>query len=131
MVDGSDSLATQIAPATHWPEMRILILVVNDERKKYSSTSGMKKSVETSELLQHRIENCISKHVDGMIKAIKSKDFQKFSEITMKDSNQFHSVCLDTYPPCVYMNDVSHAIVDMIHTFNKYHQKNKVCVLIL
>ena len=27
--DGSDSLAEQIAAAEHWPEMRILILVVN------------------------------------------------------------------------------------------------------
>ena len=26
---GSDSIAKQIAPACHWPEMRILILVVS------------------------------------------------------------------------------------------------------
>ncbi len=27
--DGSDSIANQIVPATHWPEMRIIILVVS------------------------------------------------------------------------------------------------------
>jgi len=37
----------------------------------------------------------------------------------MQDSNQFHAVCLDTYPPCVYMNDVSHGIANLIHTINK------------
>lgn len=26
--NGTDSIVKQIAPATHWPEMRILILVV-------------------------------------------------------------------------------------------------------
>ena len=26
--DGSDSIAVQVAPATHWPEMEILVLVV-------------------------------------------------------------------------------------------------------
>lgn len=32
---GSDSIAKQIVPVTHWPEMRILILVVNDCKKKF------------------------------------------------------------------------------------------------
>lgn len=131
MADGSDSLATQIAPSSHWPEMRILVLVVNDGRKKYSSTSAMKRSVENSELLQYRVENSVPKHVDAIIKAIKNKDFQMFSEITMKDSNQFHAICLDTYPPYAYMNDVSHAIVDMVHAFNTFHNINKVSYILL
>lgn len=29
--DGSDSIANQIVPASHWPEMRIIILVVSCE----------------------------------------------------------------------------------------------------
>jgi len=29
--DGSDSIARQIVPANHWPEMRVLILVVSIE----------------------------------------------------------------------------------------------------
>jgi diphosphomevalonate decarboxylase len=27
-LDGSDSIATQVVPQSHWPEMRILVLVV-------------------------------------------------------------------------------------------------------
>lgn len=30
--DGSDSIAAQIVPHSHWPEMRILILVVKPQR---------------------------------------------------------------------------------------------------
>lgn len=44
----------------------------------------------------------------------------------MKDSNQFHAICLDTYPPCVYMNDVSHSIADLVHNINKAAGKNIV-----
>jgi diphosphomevalonate decarboxylase len=29
MMSGEDSVATQIVPSNHWPEMRVLILVVN------------------------------------------------------------------------------------------------------
>lgn len=54
------------------------------------------------------------------------KDFEKFGEITMKDSNQFHACCLDTYPPCIYMNDISHAVVEFVHKYNEFHGEIKV-----
>nr|QYV43150.1 diphosphomevalonate decarboxylase [Colaphellus bowringi] len=123
---GEDSIAKQIAPASHWPQMRVLILVVNDERKKYSSTSGMKRSVETSELLQYRATKIVPQRIEAITKAIINKDFQAFAQITMEDSNQFHAVCLDTFPPCVYMNDTSHAIVDVVHAYNDFKKSNKV-----
>ena len=42
-----------------------------------------------------------------MEKAYLDKDFESFGKLTMQDSNQFHAICLDTYPPIFYMNDVS------------------------
>lgn len=44
----------------------------------------------------------------------------------MRDSNQFHAVCLDTYPPCVYLNEVSHNIISFIHDYNKAAGQIKV-----
>ncbi|PSN47712.1 Diphosphomevalonate decarboxylase [Blattella germanica] len=124
--DGSDSLASQIVPSSHWPELKILILVVSDNRKKVSSSHGMQRSVETSDLLKHRVSHCVPQRTEAIIKAIVDKDFQTFAELTMKDSNQFHSVCLDTFPPNVYMNDTSHAIVNLIHSYNNVFGKLKV-----
>ncbi|KAJ0174781.1 hypothetical protein K1T71_009889 [Dendrolimus kikuchii] len=117
--DGSDSVASQIADASHWPEMRALILVVGETKKKISSTSGMRISVQTSELLKHRIEYCVPLRTEEIIKTIREKNFAKFAEITMKDSNQFHAICLDSYPPIVYMTDVSHYIIELVHKYNK------------
>lgn len=125
-LDGKDSIAVQIAPASHWPDLHVLILVVNDAKKKVASTSGMARSVVTSELIKYRVEKCVPQRIHSIVQAIKDRDFPKFAEITMKDSNQFHAICLDTYPPCVYMNDVSHAIVSYIHEFNKNEGETKV-----
>lgn len=119
--DGSDSVATQIVESTHWPEMRALILVVGDTKKKTSSTIGMKISTQTSELLKHRVKYCVPQRTEDIIEAIRNKDFPKFAEITMKDSNQFHAVCLDSYPPFVYMTEVSHLIIELIHKYNELY----------
>ncbi|XP_015127136.1 diphosphomevalonate decarboxylase isoform X2 [Diachasma alloeum] len=124
--NGSDSIAKQIAPPSHWPEMRILILVVNDERKKTSSALGMKNSVLTSELLKYRAEHCVPKRVEEMQQAIMDKNFEKFAELMIKDSNQMHAVCLDTTPPCFYLNNVSFGIIDLIHAYNEASKCVKV-----
>lgn len=123
---GTDSLAKQIAPASHWPEMRILVLVVDDKRKKVPSAIGMKRSLETSDLLRHRITSVFPDRADRMQRAIIEKDFKTFAELTMKDSNQMHAVCLDTYPPCVYMNDVSYSVVNLVHSYNDATNDTKI-----
>ncbi len=116
--EGKDSLAVQVADEKHWPEMRVLILVAHAGQKEVPSTSGMETSVQTSLLLKHRAEEIVEGRMSGMEKAILDKDFASFAEITMKDSNQFHAVCLDTYPPIFYLNQTSKRIIHIIHTLN-------------
>ncbi|CAH0561340.1 unnamed protein product [Brassicogethes aeneus] len=123
---GEDSVARQVVPSSHWPEMRVLILVVNDKKKKDSSTSGMQRSVDTSDLLLYRSDKIVPKRMEEMITSIKNKDFHNFAKLTMQDSNQFHATCLDTYPPCVYMNDVSHSISGLVHKYNELFDENRV-----
>uniref|UniRef100_A0A1X7VM40 Diphosphomevalonate decarboxylase n=1 Tax=Amphimedon queenslandica TaxID=400682 RepID=A0A1X7VM40_AMPQE len=105
--DGEDSIAEQVCPDMHWPDLQVLILVVSEQKKTVSSTSGMRTSVETSSLINFRANNVVPARMDEMKQAIKEKDFSTFATLTMKDSNQFHAVCLDSYPPIMYMNDAS------------------------
>lgn len=124
--DGSDSLAVQIAPETHWPELEALICVVSDAKKGTSSTAGMQSTIKTSLLMDERIKNVVPRRMEGMIKAVLDKDFQSFAELTMRDSNQFHAVCLDTYPPIFYLNDTSRAIIQLIHEYNATSKDGKL-----
>ena len=119
--DGSDSLADEVAPREHWPEMQALICVVSDAKKGTSSTSGMQATVETSPLLQERLRIVPQRMVD-ISTAIEARDFDAFARITMADSNQFHAVCLDTTPPIFYLNDVSRAIIGLVEELNRVHE---------
>ncbi|KAK7913043.1 hypothetical protein WMY93_013254 [Mugilogobius chulae] len=148
--DGKDSLAQQVEPESHWPELRILVLVVSADRKPIGSTSGMQTSVKTSLLLkvhgkpqhcytsipqskclithalQHRAECVVPKRMEDMIEAVCKKDFSTFAELSMKDSNQFHATCLDTYPPIFYLSSVSHQIINVVHRYNKHYGETRV-----
>jgi hypothetical protein len=44
----------------------------------------------------------------------------------VQDSNQFHAVCLDTYPPIFYLNDTSKKIIDICHKINAGPEGAKV-----
>ncbi|EPE03029.1 diphosphomevalonate decarboxylase [Ophiostoma piceae UAMH 11346] len=116
--DGSDSLAEQVAPASAWPEMRALVLVVSAAKKGVSSSSGMQQTVATSGLFKQRIVQVVPENMATMEAAIHAQDFAKFAEVTMRDSNSFHATCADTYPPIFYMNDVSRAAVRAVEAIN-------------
>lgn len=116
--DGSDSLAVQIDPLEHWPDLHAIICVVSDAKKGVGSTLGMQNTVKTSPLLKERI-NGVQSRMEGITKAIHDKDFESFADITMRDSNQFHAVCLDTHPPIFYLNDVSRGIIALVHELNR------------
>jgi len=117
--DGVDSRARQVADEAHWPELQVLVLVVSDTKKTVSSTAGMQTSVDTSPLLAHRAAAVVPGRLAEMEAAYQSRDFGKVAELMMRDSNQFHATCLDTYPPVFYMNDASRAIVRMVHALNE------------
>uniref|UniRef100_A0A452F9C8 Diphosphomevalonate decarboxylase n=1 Tax=Capra hircus TaxID=9925 RepID=A0A452F9C8_CAPHI len=123
--DGKDSIAHQVAPESHWPELRVLILVVSAERKPMGSTAGMQTSVETSALLKFRAEALVPARMAEMTRCIRERDFQAFGQLTMKDSNQFHATCLDTFPPISYLSDTSRRIIQLVHRFNAHHGRTK------
>lgn len=119
--DGSDSVARQIKSELWWPEMRVLILIVNARQKKVGSTEGMRRSVQTSEILKtQRIVNQdnVEKRIAEMVTAIEKKDFTRFAKLTIQESNQLHAICLDSYPPIFYLSESSKQIIDFVHYLN-------------
>lgn len=121
--DGSDCFAVQIAGAGHWPELRNVIAVVETGKKKVSSRAGMKQTVETSVLYKARLAY-LPKAIEEIKAAVLAKDFNKFAEITMRESNNMHAVMLDTWPPIMYLNEHSKEIIYAIQELNEKEGKN-------
>ena len=115
--DGTDSFAVKIAPKSSW--LDITIFVLNAEKKHTSSTSGMVRSVQTSALLGYRAKHVVSPRIEEMSKAYKNQDFETFGTLMMRDSNQFHATCLDTYPPVFYLTDDSRKVINFVHAANE------------
>eukprot|EP01112_Ceratiomyxa_fruticulosa_P004573 TRINITY_DN15110_c0_g1_i2.p1 TRINITY_DN15110_c0_g1~~TRINITY_DN15110_c0_g1_i2.p1 ORF type:complete len:431 (-),score=105.10 TRINITY_DN15110_c0_g1_i2:79-1314(-) len=117
--DGADSIAVQVATENHWPEIEVLILVVNDARKDTSSTAGMQQSAQTSPKMKERVTTIVPYRMEKMEKAILERDFQSFGQLTMDDSDDFHSICHETVPAIHYLNDTSKKIIHLLRELNK------------
>lgn len=124
--ESNKSVASVLFDHNHWPEMNILALILEDERKIVSSTDGMRDTTKTSQLLKHRVDLVERERLTQMETAIRDKDFNSFAELVMKDSNNFHAICMDTYPPLFYLNDKSKLIIRLVTEFNKLDGDNNL-----
>lgn len=116
--DKSDnSYATQVVDEKYWKGIYDVIAVVDSGKKKISSKEGMENTASTSQLFDKRIDDA-NMRISRMITAIKDRDFGKLCEETMRDSNSMHATMLDSWPPVMYMSDVSREIVYAVHELN-------------
>merc|ERR1712002_1141899 len=86
----------------------------------------MQTSVTTSQLLKTRVEHIVPIRIQEAKCAIKEKNFHNLAKIIMQESNQLHAVCLDTFPPIMYLNDVSRSIMKLVHDVNEYYGEYKL-----
>jgi len=119
--DGEDSVALPVVDESYWPEMRVIILVANDQKKAVGSTEGMQQSLlgDAGKALQRRGNVTVPRRMNKIENAIRQKDFDTFAKITMKDSDDFHHVCAITDPPLHYMNNTSRLIVQIVNHVNE------------
>eukprot|EP00667_Euglena_gracilis_P016554 EG_transcript_17330 len=123
--DGSDSVAQQGVPASHWPEVEVLVLVCKATQKDIPSTEGMRISFETSPLMKERIEKTVPERMEEVHRAILDRDFQKFAGITMLDSDNLRDVCMTSTPVIDYWTAQAKAVIRFINEFNDFHGEKK------
>ncbi|KRX03585.1 hypothetical protein PPERSA_04137 [Pseudocohnilembus persalinus] len=101
-----------------YENVKMLIFCANFSSKEVPSTGGMKQSTDSSDFLKTRVLETVPKHMQKITNAIKNNDFDTFCDVTIKDSNSFHSVCLDSQPPIFYLNEFSKLIIALVEKLN-------------
>ena len=120
---GDDSHAIQLYDKNYW-DLGIKLIIVSQKEKEISSSLGMKITKETSELFKYRISTVVEKHILELKKSLENKDFNSLAEIIIKDSNNFHACCRDSYPTINYLNEESEYIIKGVTLLNKNFEKN-------
>ncbi|VDD77941.1 unnamed protein product [Mesocestoides corti] len=113
----------QLFPHTHWPELRVLICVTSSHSKPVSSSVAMRRTVSTSPLFREARATVVRERLPRFVDALARRDFPTLAELTMRESNELHALCLDSWPPAIYLNATSFAIIDFVHTLNARLQR--------
>jgi diphosphomevalonate decarboxylase len=114
----TNGISTCFKDENYWDDLSIILLIVSDNKKDYSSTDGMKISVDTSDYLKYRIDNQVPERLKSIKNAIEKKDYNQLYKITIMESNSLHAVCRDTYPSLNYLNDTSNFIIKCVNLIN-------------
>lgn len=121
--DGSDCYAEQLFDNTHWPELCILVIVVNDQTKLIDSRDGMKMTVATSQSYNSWLEKS-AQRLPLLINAIAKKDFTTVGQLAQDDWQDMQQTMLDTKPKLNYWTTESYKV---INTINKLCRQGTEC----
>ncbi|MEM0382963.1 MAG: diphosphomevalonate decarboxylase [Candidatus Anstonellales archaeon] len=118
------SYAESLIPAEELDDLRIIIVTVNSAKKNISSREGMEITTRTDPLYWDWVKYEEYILLPHLISAMRSKDYPRVWELTMKASDGLHSSMLRSYPRIVYMNDASHRVAELIIELNQNHGRN-------
>jgi len=95
-----EAYAEQVAAASHWPEIRDVIVVATGEEKEVSSAEGHGLA-RTSEMLAGRLA-AVPERFDRVLRAIEGRDLAALGEAAEADALSMHAVMLTSRPALLY-----------------------------
>jgi len=119
MDDGSDCFAEQLFDAAHWPEFRIIVVVVQSAQKKISSSNGMQITVATSKSYKDWILRS-ELRLNDMIESIKQKDLAAVGTLAELDCLEMHQIMQDSSPSINYFNEKTVAVMAFVKCLREF-----------
>jgi len=111
---GSDSYSEQIFKADHWPDLRIIITVVQAKQKPISSTQAMQVTVKTSKIYQDWLGTS-ERRIKPMLNAIANKDLESLGELAQVDCLEMHETMHTSVPVINYWTDKTIKIIELVN----------------
>lgn len=109
------SFAETIFDPSYFDDLAIIYAKVESEKEKPTkSRAGMKESVRTVYDYWSWVDYEEKQLLPAVLNAVRNKNWAEMFKLTKQASNNFHSVCMRTIPPIVYLNDRSVSIMRTI-----------------
>ena len=122
--DGSDSYATQIAPANHW-DLAVFVTQISKSPKNISSRQAMRISQQSP--FWNAYLKQASQDADLAQSAIIHRDFSALTQVMHQSALNLHALTLTCQPPICYLQPKSLEILKLI--LDNCHQIPVCCTL--
>lgn len=124
-VKGDDGVAAiALHPASHWPELRLVVAVTSEGRKDVGSRDGMGLSRRTSPYFQAWVDAAPAMAAK-VREGIARKDLSALGPALEHSFSTMHALALSTSPPTIYWQPAS---VAALHTVRRIRELEGVAV---
>lgn len=114
--DDKSSYAQKIDDA-NW-DIGMIIVILNDKKKKTSSRSGMAQTVKTCPFYPAWVEST-KKDIDDMKDAIAKRDLKRVGEIAEFSSLKMHATMMSTKPSIIYFEEKTISVINLIKSLRE------------
>ncbi len=111
---GSDSYSEQLFKADHWPDLKIIIAVVQAKQKPISSSHAMQITAKTSKIYQDWLGTS-ERRIKPMLNAIANKDLETLGELAQVDCLEMHETMHTSTPTINYWTDKTIKIIELVN----------------
>lgn len=116
--DGSDSYAQKLFDSSHWPELQVLVAIVETKEKSISSRNAMQQTVATSQNYKKWVTKSETR-ITSMIDAIERRDFFALGELAECDAFEMHRCMQESTPATNYWTPKTKKIVALVQELRK------------
>jgi len=114
------SFATQLFDENYWPEFKVVVVILQNEKKDTSSRDGMNNTVATSPFYNVWLAT-IDEDLKNLRNALKNKRFSALGETAELNCLKMHATMLTAKPSLVYWNSQT---VELMKLISKWRAEN-------
>ena len=111
------AFARQIAPASAWPDLRDLVVVVSSEEKAASSLNGHALAA-TSEMMPGRLA-AVPARADRVRRAVAERNLTSLGEASELDALSMHAVMMTSRPALQYWKPGTLAVMEAVRALRR------------
>jgi diphosphomevalonate decarboxylase len=116
--DGRDSYASQLFAEDHWPQLRLVVALMNSKEKEVPSREGMRRTVETSPYYAAWVTDAEA-DARRVSKCIERRKLEQLGDIAERNAWRMHAAALAAQPAICYVEPATLQLIYQIRAERK------------